>query len=156
MAEIQALFVKMESIPEMIETPKAKGQKVHTWLSTRQVKALAATCDKSTIDGLRDAVVLGLLVGAGLRRQELAALTWDKVKFQPCGDKMRTVLEITGKGSKTRTVPISDGLAALLDTWAETTGKEGYVARALGRSLELGESLGASAILTSSRNAARQ
>ncbi|HUW11941.1 MAG TPA: tyrosine-type recombinase/integrase, partial [Anaerolineae bacterium] len=114
--------------------------KVHTWLSAKQVRALMATCGDDIV-GLRDRVVLGLLVGAGLRRAELAALTWDAIEQQPVGDKMRTVLEIHGKGGRDRVVPISATLAALLDGWAGVTGRTGRIVRSLGRGKRLGDSL---------------
>lgn len=145
-ATVQAMLLRLETIPDQIKVEEVKGQRTHTWLSPRQVRALAAACDAATVDGLRDKVALGLLVGAGLRRAELAALQWDQIKFQPCGDRMRTVLEVHGKGAKWRTVPISDPLAALLDRWSAHTGHEGRVVRSLGRARVLGTSISTTAI----------
>jgi integrase len=74
------------------------------------------------IVGRRDLVVLGVLVGAGLRRAELTGLRWENIKTQPVRDKVRTVLDVHGKGAKDRGVPISDELADILNRWAAWTG----------------------------------
>ena len=143
--ETQAAIMRLDSIGEVIEVPAPKGHKAHTWLSQKQVKQLMGTCGDDLV-GTRDRVVLGLLVGAGLRRAELADLRWESVKTQPVGDKMRTVLEVHGKGSKDRVVPISDRLVAILNEWAAVTGREGHIARSLGMARRIGESLSGVAI----------
>ena len=138
--QAQAALMRLESIPQVIEVETPKGQKAHTWLSPKQVKQLMETCDDSLF-GLRDRVVLALLVGAGLRRAELADLTWESVKTQPIETKVRVVLDVHGKGAKDRVVPISDRLASILDQWAAITGRQGYIVRSLGRGRRLGDSL---------------
>ena len=146
----QAAIMRLDSIGDVIEVPTPKGTKAHTWLSQSQVKALMNTCGEDIV-GLRDRVVLGLLVGAGLRRQELADLTWGSVKTQPVGDKMRTVLDVHGKGAKDRVVPISERLVAILNEWAEITGRDGHIARSLGMARRVGESLSGVAIFRVAR-----
>jgi integrase len=142
LADVQATTMRLGSLSKLIKVKSNKGIRAHTWLTPKQVKELMATCDGDELVGLRDKVVIGLMVAAGLRRNEVAELTWDKVKFQPVGDRMRTVLEIHGKGSKDRVVPISDKLAEVLDAWAARTGgRDGKIARSLGMALELGDSL---------------
>lgn len=69
--------------------PAAKGEKVHIWLSQTEVKKLMA-CPAADVPGQRDKVVLGLLVGAGLRREEAVGLALDNVKLQPVRGKFRT------------------------------------------------------------------
>jgi integrase len=92
---------------------------------------------------MRDRVVLGLLVGCGLRRQELADLRCSDVVRQPFEGKVCTVLSARAKGDKHRTIPLQVELADLLNEWAEWTGREGYIARSLGMDQRLGDSLGA-------------
>jgi integrase len=138
--ETHATMDRLQSLARQIKVKPSRGHKTHTWLSARQVRELMASCGED-LQGLRDRVVLGLMVGAGLRRAELVSLTWEHVKWQPCGERMRTVLEVTGKGNKTRTVPISDRLAGILDAWGSKTGKEGRVVRSLGMAQEIGDSL---------------
>lgn len=64
-----------------------------------------------------DRVSLALLVGAGLRRAEAVELEFGHVRRQPIRKKVRTVIEVLGKGNKNRVVPISDELAGMLETW---------------------------------------
>lgn len=66
--------------------------------------------------GPRDSAMLGLMLLAALRVSEVASLTWDRVG--PEG------LTVTGKGGKTRIVPILPQLANLL---ARIKGGEGKV-----------------------------
>jgi integrase len=108
---IQASIYRLEALNEAIETKASVGTKAHTWLSLLEVKALLGQCDVTTLQGKRDKLALGLLVGAGLRREELAGLRFEDVKAQ--GDRM--VLEVCGKGAKMRVIPISRALAAAIE-----------------------------------------
>lgn len=141
----QANLMRLNALQEAVKVRSAKGTKIHTWLSQAQVKALLDTCAADLV-GQRDRLLLGILVGAGLRREELATLTFEAVKLQPIGERFRTVLDIQGKGSKARAVPIGDPLANALDEWSKRLGHQGNVARRLGRKREIGESMSPVAI----------
>ena len=130
---------------DTVKVKQHKGTKAHTWLSQAQVRDITALCGNN-LEGKRDWIVLGLLLGAGLRREELVSLTFDALKQQPTKNgKMRYVLEVKGKGAKDRVVPISRLLADRLQEWREIVGG-GLVARSLGRKKELGESMSAVAV----------
>lgn len=137
-----AALNRLDALSTTIKVEDSKGTKAHTWLSQRQVRELLATCDND-LPGQRDRIVLSLLLGAGLRRQELADLTWESVYQKPMGDgdRMRTCLHILGKGKRERDIPISDRLADVLNSWAGWTGREGRIARSLGMSQDIGDSL---------------
>lgn len=151
-AAVQATEYRLRALNEAIEVKAEKGTKAHTWLSQADVRRLLAACD-DTITGQRDRLALGLLVGTGLRREELAGLRWEHVKEQPVKGKFRTVLAIKGKGAKDRIVPISDRLAAALDRWAGVVGRSGFVIRSLGMNREPGESISAVGIFNIVRKA---
>jgi DNA-binding transcriptional LysR family regulator len=51
-----------------------KGTRLGNWLTREQAKELLAVPDRSTLKGKRDYVILALLVGCALRRNELAEL----------------------------------------------------------------------------------
>jgi site-specific recombinase XerD len=51
-----------------------KGTRLGNWLTREQAKELLAVPDRSTLKGKRDYVILALLVGCALRRNELAKL----------------------------------------------------------------------------------
>jgi len=138
---VQATLMRLEAICDAVTVAAAKGYKAHTWLSEAQIAALEASCDDDVV-GLRDRVVLGLLVSLGLRRAEAAALTWGDLVGTPDGWSAN----VTGKGGKMRIVPASDALMALLAEWAQLTGHKGRIARSLGMAQELGESLSPVAI----------
>lgn len=140
--QTHAALMRLEALTDNIKVKKATGEKLHTWLSPVQIKRLMNTCSSGTLEGRRDWIILGLLVGAGLRREELAALSFDAVITVTAKGKNRTVLQVKGKGAKDRTIPVNDALAARLAEWKEETGG-GMVARSLGRAQELGERLSA-------------
>jgi len=143
--QTQAALYRLEAMRGAVQVTQHKGRKAHTWLSQKQVAEITALCGNS-LQGKRDWIVLGLLLGAGLRREELATLTFDALKQQPTKTgKARDVLQVTGKGAKDRVIPISEKLGAHLREWRELVGG-GFVARSLGMKKELGESLSAVAI----------
>ncbi|MEP7133453.1 MAG: site-specific integrase [Chloroflexota bacterium] len=144
-AQTQAAVYRLEAMRGAVNVPQHKGTKAHTWLSQKQVAQITALCG-DTLEGQRDWIVIGLLLGAGLRREELATLTFDALKQQPTKTgKPRDVLQVTGKGAKDRVIPISEKLGTHLRTWRETV-NGGYIARSLGMKKELGESMSAVAI----------
>jgi site-specific recombinase XerD len=141
-AQVQTVVYRLEAMRSAVNVTKHKGTKAHTWLSQAQVKEITAACGDDLI-GRRDWIILGLLLGAGLRRDELSNLTFEAIKQQPTrGGKVRNVLEVTGKGNKTRVIPISTLLAQRLASWKFEIGS-GKIARSVtkGKTAAIGESL---------------
>jgi len=138
--QVQAALMRFEALQEAVKVKAPQGQKAHTWLTQAQVKVLLDTCG-GDLQGQRDRLALGLLVAAGLRRQEAVNLTFADVILQPVKGKMRTVLDVRGKGAKRRVVPISDRLANAIDEWAAVAGSEGRILRSVTQGGELGKSL---------------
>lgn len=125
----QAAIFRLEAMRGAVHVPEHKGVKAHTWLTGKEVKKITAlTAEHYNLEGKRDWIILGILLGAGLRREELAGLKFEHIKQQ--GD--RTVLEVTGKGAKSRIIPVSDTLAKHLKEWQDLVGGE-FVARAMYR-----------------------
>ncbi|MCP5057730.1 MAG: tyrosine-type recombinase/integrase [bacterium] len=94
---------------------EARGRAV----SQDELSALFATCshdDNETL-GIRDAAILALLYGCGLRRAELAGLS--RSDFRP-SDRS---LKVHGKGNKQRVVYIPAGAQVALEVWLETRGR---------------------------------
>lgn len=147
----QKLYI-LDSVNEAIQVEATKGSKAHAWLSQAEVKKLLATCNTNTLQGKRDRIVIGLLVGAGLRREELANLTFDDIVLQPVKGKFRTVLNVKGKGAKDRGVPIRDSLAEALTDWQAIVGS-GFVARSVLKGDRIGDSLSAIGIFHIVRSA---
>ena len=144
-AAVQAGIYRLESMRDAVNVPTHKGTKAHTWLSQKQVTEITGLCGDD-LEGKRDWIVLGLLLGAGLRREELKWLTFDEMKQQPTkSGKRRDVLQVKGKGAKDRVIPIKKLLAERLREWKQITGG-GFVARSLGMKKKLGHSMSAVAI----------
>lgn len=133
---VLATTYRLEALNEAIKVEARTGTKAHLWLSQAEVKKLFATCDAQTTMGQRDRIVLGLVVGAGLRREELGRLTFDTIKAQ--GN--RIVIEVMGKGAKSRVVPISKNLAHAIDEWLAIVGP-GRIARSIRKGGKVGASL---------------
>ena len=103
---------------EAVQAEATKGNRAHMWLTQTEVRQLMDSCDTSTLQGQRDKIVLGLLGGAGLRREELTNLTFDAVLVQRVAGRSGRVLNVTGKRAKDWIVPINDKLATAIDDWA--------------------------------------
>jgi len=145
-ATIQATLHRLEAMDSAIQVHTPKGQRAAVWLSNEEVERLTALPDRSTIPGRRDWSVLAVLLGAGLRRAELAGLSFADIHHQPTKNgTMRAVLEITGKGNKTRVVPISPLLESRLNEWRNEAG-DGRVARSVNKVQKINGSLSAKAI----------
>ena len=63
-----------------VKSVKSVGIRVGNWLSLRQAQALLIAPDITTMKGLRDRAILAVLLGCGLRRSEVAALTYEHVQ----------------------------------------------------------------------------
>src|SRR5438874_2395323 len=58
----------------------SKGVRVGNWLTVQQAQKLLNAPDAGTSKGLRDRAILAVLLGCGLRRSEVAALTFEHVQ----------------------------------------------------------------------------
>lgn len=86
-----------------------------------EVEALMRTCaNDHTAAGARDAAIIGLAAGTGLRRAEIAGLELAHVDL---GDGEAT-LTVCGKGEKTRLVNVCNGAHAALRDWLAIRGDE--------------------------------
>jgi len=95
---------------------KAQGVRAGNWLTLDQAQALLNAPDITTIKGLRDRAILAVMLGCGLRRAELAALTFDHIQQR---DGRWVIKDIIGKGNRVRTVPMPSWAKAAVDDWAE-------------------------------------
>lgn len=139
---IHALVARLEAMDETIKVHKQEGTKTHTWLSREQVEQITSLPDRTTSRGMRDYIVLSILLGAGLRREELTTITFADILQQPSKTGMRDVLSVLGKGNKRRSIPISATLARHLREWQKLAG-DGYIARAINKSGVINGSLSA-------------
>src|ERR1700680_2602139 len=80
----------------------SKGIRLGNWLSIRQAQTLLNTPDVNTTKGLRDRAILAVLLGCGLRRSEVAALTFGHVQQR---DGRWCIVDLVGKHGRVRTIP---------------------------------------------------
>lgn len=139
---IQRFLWAAEALKDAIKVETPTVERTPHWLSQQQVDAITQAAFTSS---MRDYIVLAVLLGAGLRREELETLTFDSLSQIPYNDKMVDVLTVIGKGDKKRVIPISPLLATHLREWkAATTG--GRIARKMNKGGKIGKSLSAKGI----------
>jgi len=110
---------------------KSAGVRAGDWLSAEQAQAMLDAPDTTTTKGTRDLAVLAVLLGAGLRRSECAALD---VSHLATRDGRPVIVDLVGKGRRVRTVPIAPWVARALSDWLELAGiTDGRVFRQVNR-----------------------
>jgi integrase/recombinase XerD len=116
--------IHLDSI-RAVERLKVSGTKTGIWLSAEQLKQLREAPDQDTEIGLRDALVLYILISCGLRRAEAASLTWGDFVWQ---ENHWQIKNIVGKGNKVRTIPVAKETIDVLRAvgWGESEEKVLY------------------------------
>src|SRR5882672_8926068 len=86
-----------------VKSVKSVGIRTGNWLSLRQAQALLAAPNPGTLKGLRDRAILAILLGCGLRRSEVASLTFKHI--QQRGGRW-CIVDLRGKHGRIRTAPV--------------------------------------------------
>ncbi len=103
------LFQEILSIPF-----KKHPQKTVNFLSTDGIKALLAEPNINTESGRKPLMVLSLMYATGGRVQEIADLTVSDIMYNG-----NSLVKLTGKGSKSRFVPLEPPVVKLLCQYLE-------------------------------------
>jgi len=96
-----------------------KGRRAGNWLTKEQAGRLINSPDIGTLKGLRDRAILAVMIGAGLRRSEVANLTFAHIQQR---EGRWVIIDLVGKGNRIRTVPIPAWCKHALDQWTEAAG----------------------------------
>lgn len=105
-----------------IESVKGESVPAGRSLQSGELMALLHSCDQTPL-GIRDAAILSLLYGCGLRRAELVALNVGD--YDPSAAEAGAgTLRVRGKRNKVRLVPVVRGAAAALHDWLAIRGCE--------------------------------
>lgn len=72
-----------------------------------------------SLKGIRDAAILAVGFGCGLRRSEIAKLPMDNIDFS------NHLVRIIGKGNRERIIDLSDSVCNYLQQWLERRGSTG-------------------------------
>jgi integrase/recombinase XerD len=97
-----------------IDLPKT-GLQLPDVLSVADVEALIAAPDRNKLEGVRDAAMLELLYGAGLRVSELIGLEMTGINLEA------GFVRVFGKGSKERLVPVGRMAMDAIQTYLENS-----------------------------------
>jgi integrase len=133
---------------------RQKGTRLGNWLTKEQAKELLAVPDRSTPKGKRDYVILALLVGCALRRQELASLDVETIQLR---DGRWVLADLEGKGRRIRTVAIPIWVKHGINAWMTAAGiEEGPLLRSIRKGGKVGGSLSDWAVWSVVEQSAKQ
>jgi site-specific recombinase XerD len=114
-----------------VKGAKILGSRMGNWLSREQAQALLDTPNRNTLKGIRDAALLTVLLGAGLRRSEAIALCIEDIQQR---EGRWVICDLIGKGGRVRSVPIAAWIKAAIDRWLAASGiSEGCIFRAVNK-----------------------
>ena len=111
-AGVAASIMNLRGVP-------VRGARVGNWLGQEEMLALITAPDQSTLQGRRDFVLLGLLMGAGLRRAEACGLTVEQVQWR---DGRMVLVDLVGKGKRIRTAVVPKALWGGIGAWIADLG----------------------------------
>ena len=107
------------------------GVRLGNWLTLEQGRRLLAEADVLTPRARRDHAMLAILIGCGLRRAELLALTLESIQLR---EDHWVVADLVGKGQHIRTVPIPTWVKNAIDEWTVAAGiTHGVLFRAINK-----------------------
>ena len=112
-------FVTDEEIGKLAQVRNATGRRPDAGraLDAGELEALCRACDDGTNAGARDAAIVALMAGMGLRRAEAAAA--DVADY----DAREGALRVRGKGDRARLAYAAPGARAALDAWLAVRGR---------------------------------
>ncbi len=133
---------------------RQQGTRLGNWLTRDQARELLAVPNRSTLKGKRDYVILALLVGCALRRQELASLDVETIQLR----EGRWVLaDLEGKGRRVRTVAVPVWVKQGVNAWMSAAGVEdGPLLRSITKGGKRGKSLSDWAVWSVVEQSAKQ
>ena len=109
--------VRMACCQDILQIPSSKhDQPAIAHLTVEQTRQLLALPDRTTRQGRRDATLLATLYDTAARVQELADLTVRDIRLETA------IIVVSGKGRKTRHVPIDTNTTALLAAYLTERG----------------------------------
>jgi integrase len=136
-------MIGLEEAANLIDVPNVRqtGTRLGNWLTREQAKELLAVPDRSKLKGKRDYVIIALLVGCALRRQELASLKIEDIQLR---EGRWVIIDLRGKGGRIRTVAVPIWVKQGLDAWiAAAKIEKGRLLRPLSKSGKMvGDELG--------------
>lgn len=93
---------------------RIEGKPAGNWLTAKQAQELLDAPDIKTFAGVRDRAILAVLIGCGLRRSEVASLTYAHIQER---EGRWAIIDLIGKRNKVRTVLIASWVYKALKEW---------------------------------------
>ncbi len=97
-----------------VKNIKRQGEKLGNWLSKSQAAKMINAPDAETLKGKRDRAILAVMIGCGLRREELTTLTVGHLQQR---EGRWVILDLEGKHGRVRTVPMASWVKSIIDQW---------------------------------------
>jgi integrase len=98
---------------------KVEGARTGNWLTKRQAEALIHRPDSETLKGQRDRAMLAVMIGCGLRRDEVARLRFEDIRQR---DGRWVIVDLRGKHGRVRSIPMPSWAKAAIDAWSAAAG----------------------------------
>lgn len=95
---------------------KKLGKRLGSWLTIDQAEQILTLPDPEKLSGARDMVILGVLIGCGLRRDELAHITPAHIQQR---EGRWLIVDIVGKHNHMRSVPMPLWCKELIDDYGD-------------------------------------
>lgn len=108
-----------EDYQRAIDLQPVKGERLPAGrhVNAGELRAMFDACDLETPSGARQAGLLAVLFGCGLRRAEAAGLAIEDYTVGVDGDTDVATLVVRGKGRKERSVYLNNGAKLAVDSW---------------------------------------
>jgi integrase len=108
--ELVAGIRRVKGVPQL-------GRRVGNWLSSAEGERLLSGPTAETLRQKRDAAIISLLLGCGLRRSEVVALAFGDIQKR---EDHWAIVDLVGKAGHVRTVPVPAWVKTAVDRWTES------------------------------------
>lgn len=102
-----------------VEGVRKEGKRLGNWLTKEQAQQLLGLPNVATVKGLRDRAILAVLLGCGLRREECTGLSVGNIQQR---EGRWVIVDLVGKRSKTRSVPMPAWCKYAIDAYLLAAG----------------------------------
>ncbi len=137
-------LIDADTLSSILELPAPRGSgghRMYTPTDDEVGRLLVVAQHDTSVRGRRDAALVALLAGTGVRRAEASALTVNDL------DLARRVVTVrSGKGRRYREIPMPDWYLAALTDWLQVTEGSGSLVRQVDRWGHVGGAMSSHAI----------
>lgn len=127
---------------ERVKGVRQEGVRAGNWLTNEEAERLINTPvlryhaeEIPPLKAVRDQAILAVMIGTGLRRSEVAFLTWEHIQQR---DGRWAIIDLVGKRNRVRSIGITAWIKTALDSWQNASGiNRGRIFRALNKDGQL-------------------